>query len=157
MDKLLVALDVETGERALQLAADLRGLTGGVKVGSRLFTLEGPTLVRRLVDAGHRVFLDLKFHDIPNTVAQAVDAAVQTVERIRRLDSHLVERLVVRPILDDDGDVLDLVLEVLGQLPHRFLNERFELPPRHGRDDSSASGRDDSSAARVEAAAAGDE
>lgn len=76
--KLLVALDVESGSQALELATQLAPLAGGFKVGSRLFTMEGPSIVKRLVDSGVRVFLDLKFHDIPNQIAQTVEAAVQT-------------------------------------------------------------------------------
>lgn len=75
---LIVALDVDTAEKARSIADQVRGVAGGLKVGNRLFTKEGPDFVRRLVDLGDRVFLDLKFHDIPNTVAQAVESAVQT-------------------------------------------------------------------------------
>jgi orotidine-5'-phosphate decarboxylase len=75
VDQLLIALDVESSAKALALADTLRGIAGGFKIGSRLFTSEGPDVVRALTSRGDRVFLDLKFHDIPNTVAQATAAA----------------------------------------------------------------------------------
>lgn len=74
---IIVALDVSDLARAEQLVEQLCQRVGAFKIGSELFTLGGPELVRRVRSTGASVFLDLKFHDIPNTVAKAVAAAVQ--------------------------------------------------------------------------------
>jgi orotidine-5'-phosphate decarboxylase len=74
---IIVALDVQTPEAALKLVEQLTPVAGGFKVGNELFTSAGPDIVRRIRALGAPVFLDLKFHDIPNTVAKAVAAAVQ--------------------------------------------------------------------------------
>ncbi|HVB32657.1 MAG TPA: orotidine-5'-phosphate decarboxylase [Gemmatimonadaceae bacterium] len=71
----IVALDVPTLAAALALADELDGLCGFYKVGLELFTAEGPRVVRTLLDRGADVFLDLKLHDIPNTVRGAVERA----------------------------------------------------------------------------------
>jgi len=74
---IIVALDVPRHDDALRLAEKLAPVVGAFKVGSTLFASVGPEIVRQLRATGVPVFLDLKFHDIPNTVAKAVEAAVQ--------------------------------------------------------------------------------
>jgi len=75
VNRIIVPLDVPSAAEALALADRLRGEVGGFKVGKELFTAAGPDVVRALVARGDRVFLDLKYHDIPNTVAGAVRSA----------------------------------------------------------------------------------
>jgi orotidine-5'-phosphate decarboxylase len=77
MGQLLVALDVDDTAAAIRLADALGDIADGFKIGSRLFTTDGPRAIDALVTRSARVFLDLKFHDIPTTVAGAVGAAVK--------------------------------------------------------------------------------
>ena len=74
-EKIIVALDVPSADAALRLARTLRGHVGMFKVGKEIFTAEGPDVARRLLAEGYKVFLDLKFHDIPNTVRGAAQQA----------------------------------------------------------------------------------
>lgn len=85
-DRVIVALDVSTADEARALVDRLAGRAGMFKVGSQLFTAAGPAFVRELVTGGEKVFLDLKYHDIPNTVAGAVSAACQL--GVSLLDVH---------------------------------------------------------------------
>jgi orotidine-5'-phosphate decarboxylase len=76
-ERLIVALDVPKAEAARILVDRLAGRVGMFKVGSQVFTAAGPDLVREIVGRGEKVFLDLKYHDIPNTVAGAVASAAR--------------------------------------------------------------------------------
>ena len=73
---IIVALDMES-ERALELAKKLNPQECKVKVGSQLFTADGPIIIEKLNELGFDIFLDLKFHDIPNTVKKAVEVAIK--------------------------------------------------------------------------------
>ncbi len=75
-ERIIIALDVDTADAARGLVNELKGQAGAFKIGLQLFAAAGPSLVREFTTADHRIFLDLKFHDIPNTVAKAaVEAA----------------------------------------------------------------------------------
>jgi orotidine-5'-phosphate decarboxylase len=74
-ENIIVALDVPTKKEALELVEKLDGQISFFKIGLQLYTAEGPEIVRAVSTTGSKVFLDLKLHDIPNTVARAVESA----------------------------------------------------------------------------------
>ncbi|WP_417795372.1 orotidine-5'-phosphate decarboxylase [Terasakiella pusilla] len=81
-ERIYVALDTMDVDYAVDLARKLKGLVGGMKVGKEFFTANGPQGVEKITEVGMPVFLDLKFHDIPNTVAGAIRASGKTGAQI---------------------------------------------------------------------------
>ena len=106
---IIVALDMES-KRALELAKKLNPLECKVKVGSQLFTADGPIIIEKLNELGFDIFLDLKFHDIPNTVKKAVEAAIKMGvwmlnvhslggKEMLRAAYEVVEKVSIKPLL----------------------------------------------------------
>ena len=120
-DRLIVAADLSTRDEILRLSDELAGVAGLIKIGLQAFIANGPTLVREVVAREHRVFLDLKLHDIPNTVqhaaaeAAALGAAMLTVHaaggtamlRAAATDRLLVLAVTVLTSLGED-DLRDI-------------------------------------------------
>jgi orotidine-5'-phosphate decarboxylase len=114
-DRILVALDVDSRDKALALVKSLTKRVGMFKVGLQLYTAAGPPLVREIVEMGEKVFLDLKFHDIPNTVrGAAVEAAKLGVSMmtIHACGGRPMMEAAARALQDQFGDRRPMLIAV---------------------------------------------
>jgi orotidine-5'-phosphate decarboxylase len=118
----MVALDMDEGDEAVRLAAEIGPDVAALKVGSQLFTRYGPELVHRITGNGGRVFLDLKYHDIPNTVAAGIRSAVQM--DVSWLTVHASGgREMIRAAKDASGKTKILAVTVLTSLDQKGIRE----------------------------------
>jgi orotidine-5'-phosphate decarboxylase len=127
-DQIIIVLDVSSRREALHLVQSLRGQVGMFKIGSQLFMAEGPTLVREIVEQGSKVFLDLKFHDIPNTVMHAAIEAAElgiSMMTIHASGGRAMMTAVAKKLKDQFGQKRPLVVAVtvLTSLDEQALQE----------------------------------
>jgi orotidine-5'-phosphate decarboxylase len=128
---IIAALDVPDASKAVALAADLAPVVGAFKIGSELFTSAGPDIVRKIRASGGEVFLDLKFHDIPNTVAKAVASATRlgvqmlTIHTSGGLEMMQAAQTTAETTAREQGFAVPLVLgvTVLTSMDTRSLSE----------------------------------
>jgi orotidine-5'-phosphate decarboxylase len=114
-EKILLVLDVSSREDAMKLVRPLHEHVGMFKVGMQLFTAAGPSLVREIVDLGGKVFLDLKFHDIPNTVSHGVLEAAKlgvSLMTIHAAGGRVMMETVVKELQDKFGNRKPMVVAV---------------------------------------------
>ena len=124
-DKLIIALDVETPDKALDLARQLHSVAGMFKVGSQLFTSAGPQIVRDIIALGSKVFLDLKFHDIPHQVAGAASAAAKLGVSLFTVHASGGSEMMRRAVeaASDAGETKVLAITVLTSIDQRILSQ----------------------------------
>ncbi len=125
-DRLIVALDVAAASRARQIVASLGEAISIYKIGKQLFTAEGPQVARELIASGRKVFLDLKFHDIPNTVALAVAEACKlgvSMLTVHAAGGSKMLRAAVEAAAATKNSPLVLAVTVLTSLRDEDLSE----------------------------------
>jgi len=105
--KIVLALDVEDKETALTLVQELKDCVGMFKIGKQLFTRYGPEIVNAVLDTGGDIFLDLKFHDIPNTVAKASREAVRLGVKIFNVHTTGGSEMMERTVLEVNQAALE--------------------------------------------------
>ncbi len=136
-NKIFVALDTTNLDFALTLSKDLRGLVGGVKIGKEFFTALGPEGVRAVSELGIPIFLDLKFHDIPATVASAIRAAI------------MLKPFMLNVHATGGKEMLSAAMEAAGKAPERPLVVAVTVLTSLGDNDMSSIGIESSSETQV--------
>jgi orotidine-5'-phosphate decarboxylase len=132
--RVITALDVSSRDQALNLVKQLHDLAGMFKVGSQLFMAAGATVVREIIDSGGKVFLDLKFHDIPNTVSHAAIEAAKlgvSMMTIHASGGRAMMHALARDLHDKFGERKPIVVAVtvLTSLDTKALFEMgWEMP-----------------------------
>ncbi len=125
-ERLIVALDVSSAREAVKIVASLVDSVQTYKVGLQLYTAEGPQMVRDLVGSGRRVFLDLKYHDIPHTVAAAVREAAKlgvSMLTVHASGGTKMLQAAVEAAREKDSGPQILAVSVLTSMDDQDLNE----------------------------------
>jgi|ERR1700730_1716211 len=122
-DQIIVALDVPSKGDALRLVEQLRGQISFFKIGLQLYTAEGPEIVRAIVASGAKVFLDLKLHDIPNTVARAVESAASLGVQLLTIHLSGGSEMIRAAVSARKGKMSILGVTVLTSATQETLNE----------------------------------
>ena len=122
-DQIILALDVDTADEALSWARRVKGRVGTCKVGLQLYLRDGQTVLRGLASLGMPVFLDLKFHDIPNTVAQAVAAVAAWKPRFLTLHASGGREMLEAAVTQASRETCLLGVTVLTSLSEKAVEE----------------------------------
>jgi orotidine-5'-phosphate decarboxylase len=128
-ERIIIALDLSTGEAALALVRKLSPHAGLFKIGLQLYTAAGPDIVRAVRDLGGRIFLDLKWHDIPNTVGRAVESAASLGAEMQTIHLSGGRAMIEAAVHAAAPEMLLLGVTVLTSVDQATLHETGIVSP----------------------------